>query len=104
MPMTVMQWRRIVKSYAGAAMSDIAMEPWDGPAAVRVVFYLRKPKEPHCNTSPDTKPDLDKLLRALGDALEGSVVTQDSRIVEWSGIKRWARPGEERVDVEVALL
>lgn len=55
----------------------------DGPVSVSATFYLaRQTSRPH-EIYPDRKPDLDKLCRALGDALEGVILTQDSRIIRW---------------------
>lgn len=49
----------------------------------------------HC-----TKPDLDKLQRAVGDALSGcgggyAVIAEDSQIACWNAEKRYAAIGEE---------
>ena len=39
-----------------------------------------------------TAPDLDKLCRALGDALtQSGVLRDDALIVEWVARKQWAR-------------
>lgn len=58
----------------------------DEPVHVGVVFYLPRPQRPRWDV-PATKPDLDKLQRAVGDALcpkEGlGVLREDSRIVKW---------------------
>ena len=62
----------------------------DGPVSVSVSFYLKRPVSKPDALYPDTKPDLDKLCRALGDALEGVVITQDSRIVHWVASKWYA--------------
>jgi Holliday junction resolvase RusA-like endonuclease len=51
------------------------------------------------------KPDLDKLQRVIGDALEGVLLTNDSRIIEWQCSKVYAGVGEsEGVDVEVVRI
>lgn len=87
---TVAQWRKAAKESAFLAMRRKKLI--DGPVSVRVTFYLTRPisrpkeKYPY----PDRKPDLDKLQRALGDALEGVVITQDSRIVHWDPWKRYS--------------
>jgi len=94
--MTVPQWRTIVGSHARIAMKGRKL--LDGPVSVSAVFYLARPKRPRCEL-PDTKPDLDKLQRALGDALEGTVLQQDSRIVHWDSRKVWADGAGPRVKV-----
>lgn len=87
---TVAQWRKAAKWSARQAIGRRKLI--DGPVSVGVTFYLTRPisrpKEEF--PYPDRKPDLDKLQRALGDALEGIVLTQDSRIVRWGACKLYA--------------
>ena len=85
---TVAQWRRAAKQEAHLVMRGRAL--MDGPTSVEATFYVQRPVSRLESAFPDTKPDLDKLCRALGDALEGIVVTQDSRIVHWSARKLYA--------------
>ena len=85
---TVAQWRKAAKEVAFLAMRRKKLI--DGPVSVRVVFYLERPVSRPKAAFHDRKPDLDKLCRALGDALEGIVLTQDSRIVHWDAEKRYA--------------
>lgn len=58
----------------------------DEPVHVGVTFHLPRPQRPRWDV-PATKPDLDKLQRAVGDALcpqDGlGVLREDSRIVRW---------------------
>ena len=43
-----------------------------------------------------TKPDTDKLQRAVGDALTASgIITDDSQIAHWCAMKRYAGIGED---------
>lgn len=50
----------------------------EGPVEVRVVFYLPRPKSaPRRVAEPAKKPDLDKLLRAVCDALTAAAVWRD---------------------------
>ena len=85
---TVESWRKDAKWEALQAMKRRKLI--DGPVSVRVVFYLTRPVSRANAEFPDRKPDLDKLERALGDALEGIVLTQDSRIVHWDARKLYA--------------
>ena len=58
-------------------------DPIDAPVVVEAVFYMPRPKRPRW-ARPATKPDCDKLQRAIGDGLESAgVLRNDSRIVEW---------------------
>lgn len=69
--------------------------PLDEPVVVRVAFTLKRLKKPQWSEAA-TVPDLDKLQRAIGDALgaEGSVLREDSRIYEWHAVKQYGdKPG-----------
>lgn len=70
--------------------------PHDAPFALDVEFVLpRRAGAPKSYTPDHTrKPDVDKLLRAVGDALSKVVWTDDSRVIDWHGTKREAEPGE----------
>lgn len=48
---------------------------------------------------PSGKPDLDKLVRSIGDALTGIILKDDSRIVAIQVVKEYGTPG---VEVSVA--
>ena len=63
-----------------------------------VVWYLAKPKStPKKVTKPTKKPDVDKLLRAVLDALTGAVYEDDSQVVRVSAEKKYGVP--ERTEV-----
>ena len=69
--------------------------PLDEPVVVRVAFTLKRLKKPQWSEAA-TVPDLDKLQRAIGDALgaKGSVLREDSRICEWHAVKQYGdKPG-----------
>ena len=78
--------------------------PWDGPVELRLVFGLKKPKSlPKKRRSwAIKKPDLDKLVRTVKDALKGVIYTDDSRVVSLHAWKDYGDiPG---VDIEVVNL
>lgn len=56
--------------------------PWTGPVSLQVTFFLKKPKAyPKRRDIPHIKkPDLDKLMRSLNDALTGIIYRDDSQI------------------------
>lgn len=92
----VKPWRSDVKVFAAQEMKG--KELFTGPVRMRCDFVMKRPmstpKRPP--TPPATKkPDLDKLLRAIGDALKGTVYAEDSLIVEIIGTKRIAEEGEQ---------
>ena len=106
------QWRLKVAHAAQAAAQDAGWEPrYDGPVAVTAAFFLPRPKSAKKRLVPHVKPDLDKLIRAVGDALapykQPGVLKDDSRIVTWHTSKYYAddyKPGVlvyvSRVDEE----
>jgi Holliday junction resolvase RusA-like endonuclease len=104
-------WATEVSDAAVRAMSGMA--PFPGSVRVSVDFYLRRPKVQfrankrlkdwapvHCAT----KPDGDKLLRCLWDALKGVVIGDDAQVVEWSGRKLYSNDGRTGALVTVEPL
>ena len=82
-------WRQTVGYAARRAMRGQAM--LTGPLDLNLLFFLPRPKSaPVSRALPETKPDLDKLCRAIGDALEGIVFVNDSRIVRLAALKLYA--------------
>lgn len=94
----VKSWRSVVADAAKAAMEAEGVALLDRPAEVMVgaMFSLDRPasltakKRPY----PVTLPDLDKLIRGLGDALTGIVWRDDSQVCRWVATKRYCREGE----------
>lgn len=97
-------WRQEAISAAICAKSESGMMfPLDGPVACAVTFTFPMPaSRPKWMRDAawmpkTTAPDLDKLTRAIGDALEQSkVVSGDARIWRWTveKIESWERiPG-----------
>ena len=105
-------WRLRVARAAEAAARKAGWEPrHDGPVTVTAAFFLPRPKSAKKRLMPHVKPDLDKLIRAVGDALapykQDGVLKDDSRIVTWRASKDYAdcyKPGVlvyvSRVDEE----
>ena len=105
-------WRSAVSDAARDAMAGHPMI--GGPARVAYGFFFLRPKS-HYRTGknshllksgadswPVTKPDLDKLIRAVNDAMSGVVYRDDKLIVSMEPCKLWCAPGEpERVEVVV---
>ncbi|MGC5078492.1 RusA family crossover junction endodeoxyribonuclease [Agrococcus sp. DT81.2] len=101
----VKPWREDVRQGALAAMTE---HDWTAPDAVRLglTFWMPRPKS-HPKTRrtiPSTRPDLDKLIRAVGDALTSSgAVRDDSTIVKISASKAYIHPDNLRWDGEPQL-
>lgn len=90
-------WQQLVMD--ATAQAILALPPTerrllqDG-VRLTVVFYLPRPKSaPKRITAHTTAPDLDKLVRALGDALTGVVYRDDAQIVDLVALKRYAALG-----------
>lgn len=71
-------WRALIDD----AARQVCPEPLRGPVVVKARFTMPRPKSrPKRDLWPDRKPDLDKLARALLDALTGPVLVDDSQVV-----------------------
>jgi Holliday junction resolvase RusA-like endonuclease len=72
------------------------------PLCVRIDFYLARPKSLAKRFErPTKKPDIDKLTRAVFDSLTGTIITDDSQIVELLVGKWFGLP--ERVEIFIEL-
>lgn len=87
-------WRTLVAWHVAQVFTD---PPLDGPIAVEVDFVMPRPAAtPKRRTPPATKkPDVDKLARAILDALTGVVWRDDSQIVDMHVTKRLAGLDEQ---------
>lgn len=68
----------------------------EGPVSMTLLFTLYRPASaPKNRTPPATKkPDLDKMTRAIFDALTGICFHDDSQVVTLTASKRVASMGE----------
>ena len=85
-------WRRLV---ADVAQNYAPSEPWEGPVAVELDFGIPKPKSApkRRRVWPAKRPDLDKLARAILDALTYVIFADDSQVVELHASKDYGVPG-----------
>ena len=103
-------WRAAVTAEAAAAMGERVFI--DGPIHLSCTFYFPRPKS-HYRTGKNAgrlkdtaphyhanKPDLDKLIRAIGDSLSGVVFRDDSEVVAMRPIKYWGEPARVEITVE----
>jgi Holliday junction resolvase RusA-like endonuclease len=96
-------WRKAIVQEAIATLPH-DWQPIDEPCELIVNFYLPKPKTVD-RQLPSVSPDLDKLIRAVGDSLTDSgVVTDDSRIVRISARKLYAEGIEPGASIQVKTL
>lgn len=90
-------WRHKV-----ACAADVG-ETYDCPVWLSIWFYLPKPKHPKFDDYPAVVPDIDKLTRAIHDALkDGALLADDSRVVDAHQHKRYA-DARHPVGVEIEI-
>jgi crossover junction endodeoxyribonuclease RusA len=87
-------WRQQVAMFAHNAMGG--QQLLTGAVAVRLEFVLPRPvSTPKRRTPPAVRrPDLDKLVRAILDAITSVIIADDSQVVELHATKRLAEIGE----------
>ena len=74
------------------AALDLVGPDWElleDPVELSVIFYLPRPKTA-TREFPAVMPDLDKLIRSVGDSLTGTVIRDDSRIIAIHAQKLYA--------------
>lgn len=102
-------WRALVGQLASAEASKL----FTGPISVRLDFYLPRPKghygtgrnaatlRPSAPAVPQTKPDIDKLVRACLDALTGMAFRDDSQVTALIAAKWYADERQPGVHIEI---
>lgn len=71
----------------------------DTPVEVTMNFYFSKPKSAAKRRGMTVRPDCDKLVRSIADAITGVLIADDAQIVEFHARKHYGGP--ERVEIEV---
>jgi crossover junction endodeoxyribonuclease RusA len=101
------EWRSLV------ARSIDGQTPLEGAVNVRLDFFLPRPKghygsgrnaavlRPSAPSVPQTKPDIDKLVRACLDALTGMAFRDDSQVAALHARKLYADDRVPGVHIEV---
>ena len=83
------QWRQIVAFQAQSLGATIL----DGPVRISLVFTLQRPKTlPKRIQYPAKRPDLDKLIRSVLDAITHILIVDDSQVVDIFAVKLYATP------------
>lgn len=101
------------RATAVQAMHDPDADPYAGPVKVAATFIYARPGshygtgrnsdtlKPSAPVFKDSAPDLDKLQRAVGDALEAAgIIVNDSRIVAWDTSKIYGPMAATSITVE----
>jgi len=85
-------------------VGDAERQPFDGPLELDVLFVFGRPRshfgtgrnagrlKPSAPVYCSTRPDLDKLVRAIGDALAGIAVVDDAAFVQLVARKHYGSP------------
>lgn len=97
-------WRQDVGWIAKDAMNTAGLKPFKRPIAIRLEakFYFPRPKSEKKAMFKTTKPDQDKLLRALCDALTGICYEDDAQIAQ-SSVSKYLVCLSENPRTEVSL-
>jgi Holliday junction resolvase RusA-like endonuclease len=96
-------WRTAIVNEVIATLPP-GWEPIDGPCELVVMFLMPKPASVK-RSAPSVAPDLDKLVRSVGDALAiAGVYTDDSRITRISARKLYAQGVEPGATITVKTL
>lgn len=107
----IKSWDVSVRTAAAQKLGPITTPRYVAQALkVILVFRLARPGghwgrrglKPSAPAVPRGKPDLDKLVRSTLDALIGSVIDDDARIVEVRASKIYAAPGNEGATIMIA--
>lgn len=92
----VKPWRSTIAAAARARM--FGMLPFRGPVAIHLDFVMPRPVSTpkRLPTPPAVKrPDIDKLSRAVLDAITGITICDDSQAVKLTATKRIAETSEK---------
>ena len=95
------EWTNRVLSVVRGIAEDV--ELLDEPVVVTMRFYMPKPKAApkRRRTWPDRAPDIDKLARLVLDAMTGTLLADDARVVELHVGKDYPDNGWTGVEVLV---
>ena len=92
---TLKNWQANIRLTAMSASNRAGLdELMDVPVRVFLRFIMPKPRKPRFNR-PATKPDVDKLIRAVLDGLEDSIFVNDSRVTRIEAIEQYAKEGQD---------
>lgn len=97
-------WRQLVAETASKALEGHGWHDGIGAITVVAMFHLPRPKALGTKSKPHlTRPDVDKLARALGDALTGVLWRDDSQVTRMTVGKCYAAPNTSpRAEIEIS--
>jgi crossover junction endodeoxyribonuclease RusA len=99
-------WRTAISLAAEQAVAEQLWARVSGPVELEVMFYLERPSSISSNKRafPIVPPDLDKLMRGVGDALSGVIYDDDAQIIRVLCWKQYADKREPGAFIRVAEL
>jgi crossover junction endodeoxyribonuclease RusA len=85
-------WRNAVRIAAEQTVETYGWVRAAGPVELEVLFYLDRPStvSKTARPYPIVPPDLDKLIRGVGDALTGVIYDDDSQVIRVLAWKTYA--------------
>lgn len=92
-------WRQEIAGVVLAEMERNGFQMIAGAVRVEARFFFERPKSVK-KGHKTTKPDIDKLMRSLFDALTGHVFKDDSQVTICSACKEFGSPARCEVEVE----
>ena len=99
-PKRVAAWEWLVREEALRHFE----EPFNGPVALSLVFFMKRPKSRRRENFVVTTPDLDNLEKAFLDGLNEVAYMDDKQVVVKNAVKRYVVGGEPHVEVTVVSL
>lgn len=92
-------WARLVQ---GMASQEMEGPPMEGPLFLDLEFSLPRPASVKKRTWPHVRPDLDKLVRSVEDALTlAGVWRDDAQVVKIAASKRYGNEPGVKIRVEI---
>lgn len=85
-------WRDLVRVEAQVAALRVCWRPVSGPVCCEYGFVFGLPKRPGGRRADDPHcqdPDIDKLVRAVNDAVSGVLFVDDNQVCGVVAWKRW---------------
>jgi len=99
-PKRVAQWEDAIREEALKFFD----EPFNGPIALSLTFYIKRPKSRRKENFVVTTPDIDNLEKAVLDSLNEVAYLDDKFVVVKNSVKLYCRKGKPRVEVTVIPL
>jgi Holliday junction resolvase RusA-like endonuclease len=99
-PKKVTTWEDAIRNEAKKKFP----EPFNGPVALSLAFYLKRPKSRRKENFVITTPDMDNLEKAVLDGLNEIAYIDDKYVVVKNSVKLYCRTGKPRVEIVVTAL